>query len=46
MLTDSEGIVLRQIKTAYNRKMIQLFTRKFGRISAGTGIASSPVCLI
>ncbi len=38
MLTDSEGIVLRQIKTAYNRKMIQLFTRKFGRISAGTGI--------
>ena len=38
MLTDTEGIVLRQIKTSYNRKMIRLFTRSYGKISAGTGI--------
>lgn len=38
MLTDTEGIVLRQIKTSYNRRMILLFSRKYGKISAGTGI--------
>lgn len=38
MLTDTEGIVLRQIKTSYNRKMILLFTKKYGKISAGTSI--------
>lgn len=38
MLTDTEGIVLRQIRTSYNRKMIRLFTRSYGKISAGTGI--------
>ena len=38
MLTDTEGIVLRQIKTSYNRKMVRLFTRSYGKISAGTGI--------
>ncbi|MDO4544785.1 MAG: DNA repair protein RecO [Bacillota bacterium] len=38
MLTDTEGIVLRQIKTSYNRRMILLFSKKFGKISAGTGI--------
>ena len=38
MLTDSEGIVLRQINTSYNRRMIQLFTKKYGKISAGTGL--------
>ena len=38
MLTDTEGIVLRQVKTSYNRKMIRLFTRSYGKISAGTGI--------
>ena len=37
MLTDTEGIVLRQIKTSYNRRVIRLFTRKYGKISAGTG---------
>ena len=31
-------MVLRQIKTSYNRKMIRLFTRSFGKISAGTEI--------
>lgn len=38
MLTDTEGIVLRQIKTSYNRRMILLFSKKYGKISAGTGI--------
>lgn len=40
MLTDTEGIVLRQVKTSYNRKMIRLFSRKYGKISAGTSIDS------
>lgn len=38
MLTDTEGIVLKQIKTSYNRRMILLFSRKYGKISAGTSI--------
>lgn len=38
MLTDTEGIVLRQIKTSYGRRMILLFSRKYGKISAGTSI--------
>lgn len=38
MLTDTEGIVLRQVKTSYGRRMILLFTKKYGKISAGTGI--------
>lgn len=38
MLTDTEAIVLRQVKTSYGRKMILLFSRKYGKISAGTGI--------
>ena len=38
MLTDTEGIVLKQIKTSYNRRMILLLSRKYGKISAGTSI--------
>ena len=38
MITDTDGIVLRQVKTSYNRRMISLFTKKYGKISAGTGI--------
>ncbi len=38
MLTDTEGIVLRQVKTSYGRRMILLFSKKYGKISAGTGI--------
>ena len=38
LLTDTEGIVLRQIKTSYNRRMVLLFSRKYGKISAGTNI--------
>ena len=38
MLTDTEAIVLRQIKTSYGRRMILLFSKKYGKISAGTSI--------
>lgn len=38
MRTDTEGIVLKHIKTSYNRKMIVLFSRKYGKIRAGTSI--------
>ena len=39
MITDTEGIVLKQTKTAYGRRMILLFSKKYGKISAGTGIS-------
>ncbi|HIU96395.1 MAG TPA: DNA repair protein RecO [Candidatus Copromorpha excrementipullorum] len=38
LLTDTEGIVLRQVKTSYGRRMILLFSKKYGKISAGTGL--------
>ena len=38
MKTDTEGIVLRETKTAYNRRMLLLFTREYGVISAGTSL--------
>ncbi len=38
MKTDSEGIVLRETKISYNRRMISLFTKEYGKISAGTNI--------
>ncbi|MDD6255359.1 MAG: DNA repair protein RecO [Eubacteriales bacterium] len=41
MVTETDGIILRQTKIARDRKMIVLFTRKFGKISAGTGIRQS-----
>lgn len=39
MITDTEGIVLKQTKAAYGRRMILLFSKKYGKISAGTGIS-------
>lgn len=39
MITDTEGIVLRQTKTVAGRRMILLFSRKFGKISVGTSAA-------
>jgi len=39
MYTDTEGIVFRQIKTVNGRRMVLLFSRKYGKISAGTGIS-------
>ena len=39
MVTEAEGIVLRQVKAAYGRRMICLLTDKYGKISAGTSIS-------
>ena len=39
MVIDTEGIILKQVKTVNGRKMVQLFTSKYGKISAGTSIS-------
>ena len=38
MIINAEGIVLRQRKIANNRRIIVLFTRQYGKLSAGTSI--------
>ena len=38
MIISTEGIVLRQRKITGNRRMIVIFTRQYGKISAGTSI--------
>lgn len=38
MLINTEGIVFRQIKASSGRRMVLLFTKKYGKISAGTSI--------
>ncbi|MEG0829163.1 MAG: DNA repair protein RecO [Anaerovoracaceae bacterium] len=38
MITDTEGIILRQTKIIGGRRMVLLFSQKFGKISASTGI--------
>lgn len=38
MYTDTEGIILKQIKTVSGRRMVLLFSKKYGKISAGTSI--------
>ena len=38
MYTETEGIVLRQTKTLNGRRMIVIFSEKYGKISAGTSI--------
>ena len=38
MIVNAEGIVLRQRKIANNRRMIEIFTKQYGKISAGTSI--------
>ena len=38
MITDTEAIVLRQVKTLNGRRMLLLFSRKFGKISVGTNL--------
>ena len=35
MLTETEGIVLREVKALNGRKMITVFTKKYGKISLG-----------
>jgi DNA repair protein RecO (recombination protein O) len=39
MNTETEGIILKQIKTINGRRMVLLFSKKYGKISAGTGIS-------
>ncbi|MDD2190625.1 MAG: DNA repair protein RecO [Eubacteriales bacterium] len=41
MLTDTEGIIFRQVKTVNGRRMILLFSQKYGKISAGTNISET-----
>ncbi len=38
MITDTEAIVFRQVKTLNGRRMILLFSKKFGKISVGSNI--------
>ncbi len=38
MYVDTDGLVIRQIKTGDGRRMLLLLTRKYGKISAGTSI--------
>ncbi len=38
MITQTDGIILKQIRLPDDRRLLVLFTRKFGKISAGTGI--------
>lgn len=39
MYTDTEGIVLKQLKIPGGRRMVLLFSKKFGKISAGTNLS-------
>jgi DNA repair protein RecO (recombination protein O) len=39
MFTDTEGIIFRQVKTVNGRRMVLLFSQKYGKISAGTNIS-------
>lgn len=39
MYTDTEGVIFRQVKTLNNRRMALLFSKKYGKISAGTSIS-------
>lgn len=39
MIVTTEGIVFRQVKTVNGRRMILLFSKSYGKISAGTGIS-------
>ena len=41
MITETDGVILRQTNIANDRKMLVLLTRKFGKISAGTGIRAT-----
>lgn len=39
MNLETEGIILKQIKTINGRRMVLLFSKKYGKISAGTSIS-------
>ena len=38
MYTDTDGIVFRQVKAPAGRRMILIFTRKYGKISVGSSV--------
>ena len=40
MYIDSQGIVLRQIKTQESRTMLLVFTEKYGKLSVGTNLTN------
>lgn len=39
MIFETEGIVLKQVKTMSNIRMLKIFTKEFGKISAGTSMS-------
>lgn len=39
MYTSTEGIIFRQVKATGGRRMILLFTKKYGKISAGSSLS-------
>jgi len=39
MYTETEGVILKQVKTLNGRRMVSLFSKKHGKISAGTSIS-------
>ena len=39
MITDTTGIVLRQVKAAGGRRMLLIFSKKFGKISVGSSLS-------
>lgn len=38
MIAETDGIVLRQVKAVNGRRMISIFSRKYGKISVGTNL--------
>ncbi len=38
MYIETEGIILKQVRTADNRRIVLIFSRNYGKISAGTNI--------
>lgn len=41
MVTDTDGVILRQTRLPGDRRMLVILTRRFGKISAGTGIRTN-----
>lgn len=41
MVTETDGVILRQTKLPGDRRMLVVLTRRFGKISAGTGIKTN-----
>ena len=41
MISETDGVILRQIKIADDRRMLTILTRKYGKISAGTSIRTN-----